>query len=231
MSPSTAPTAIPTRSTRDPTKPPTAAPSMSPTIPTSDPTINPTLNPSVNPTDNPTTNPVIPAANPGGKDSLNDGDESGVHNDQIYMILAIIFGILYCCLLLGVISYFWRKNHKQNNEVDYNNAHVVAAGSPSIDVSDDKAAIALVNGEGEGAMAGTTSNRMTSHSGVDASVGFTSAGSNSIGQTTNGNTNYAGNTTPGDTTQRLSAYSNYGGIDGMNEDEDDQKSDVFKVQM
>merc|ERR1712129_179603 len=158
------------------------------------------------PTDIPTMNPTV---NDGAQQF---GEENGANNETLYMVLAIVFGLLFCCMLGLLAMYFWKKNKTQRDEVDFNNAHIVLAGSPMAKDDDAIEGHTLQTTQAQGTAGGSTVN-------VDASDGIVAFGSTKGMHTA-------------DDDEEVVAASSYKGIDGMSElDEDDQKQNVMSYNM
>merc|ERR1712048_1307136 len=143
--PTSDPTVEPTIATNDPTFSPTLAPTDSPSMktyfPTAAPSASPTqipssetMNPSMMPTKEPSVDPTVdPTVNPTLNNNVGFGEDTGGNNETLYLILAIVFGLLFFCMLCLIFGYFWKKNKTQKEEVDFNNAHIkLANGSPKV---------------------------------------------------------------------------------------------------
>lgn len=215
----------------------TRDPTTAPVVPTPRPTDGPTRA-----TRDPTAAPITPTV----RGQFNAEEDN--NNEALYLALFLVFGILFCCLCLGILYYFYRKNSKQSEEVRRNNdGHVVIAGNSSASSPDHDE-----NEEADVAIAHAMLAEGANTTAVDASDGYRST----AGQvTTAGNTAgspLSASVSPGpgadadaglgelqpmsaevdqDGIPDLAGSARSGrGIDGLS-DEDDEKSDIYRVNM
>eukprot|EP01084_Bolivina_argentea_P291758 501468_1 len=267
--PSKYPSVSPTRSSDPPSTAPTKTPSAHPSEDTGVPSSAPSSQPSATPTDtsdspssNPSVSPVViittimatttTKGKPKGKGRSGLFGVTESENETVYMWLFIIFGTLFCCLLSGILYYFYRKNKRQGEEVRYENA-AAAGGHPKDPANDaskvfkpykkmedevDDDVLKGINGldaegvanggtgTGNGTGTGGTEGTGTGTSGIDASLGIITGDSGHGMQTsaTTAQLNTAEDNRVSGNTTRTSPGVN------MRSEEDDEKA-VFSVEM